>query len=245
MFKGKAILGMMSNAGYEILALGNHEFDKGSDILASALENTTFTTLCSDLNVSASAINGKCMPYTIKELDGVKVGFFSLITEGLLESNNEKKISFFNKNIPIAKKMVKQLKEKGVDVIVLVSHIGYKEDRKLAKQVKGIDVIFGGHSHSYIKKMGYINHTAIVNGGEQGSQVVKVDIPLDKNNKVLHKQITMTKIPVTSKYMADSQVEKRLQVYKKQLPKTIILGITKKDWVMDSKLMRRGESPVA
>lgn len=244
-FKGKAILGMMSNAGYEILALGNHEFDKGSDVLASALESTTFTTLCSDLNVSASALNGKCMPYTIKELDGVKVGFFSLMTESLLESNNEKKISFFNKNIPMAKKMVKQLREKGVDVIVLVSHIGYKEDRKLAKQVKGIDVIFGGHSHSYIKKMGYINHTAIVNGGEQGSQVVKVDIPLDKNNKVLHKQISMTKIPVTSKYMADTQVEKRLQAYKKQLPKTIILGITKKDWVMDSKLMRRGESPVA
>jgi len=244
-FKGRAILGMMSNAGYEILALGNHEFDKGSDILAYGLENTKFTTLCSDLNVSASALNGKCVPYTIKELDGVKVGFFSLITESLLKTNREKNVTFFDKNIPIAKKMVKTLRDKGVDVIVLVSHIGYKTDRELAKQVKGIDVIFGGHSHSYIKKIGHIGKTAIVNGGEQGSQVVKVDIPLDKNNKVLHNKITMQKIPITSKYIADLETEKRLKTYRDKLPKTIVLGVTKKDWILDSKLNRRGESTVA
>ncbi len=244
-YKGKAILGMMSEAGYEILALGNHEFDKGSDVLASGLEGTKFTTLCSDLDVSKSALNNKCESYIIKELDGVKVGFFSLITEGLLKSNKEKKITFFDTNVAMAKKMVKLLRDKGVDVIVLVSHIGYKTDRTLAKQVKGIDVIFGGHSHSYIKKMGHINNIAIVNGGEQGSQVVKIDIPLDENNKVLAKEITMQKIPVTSKYMADAEVEKKLSVYRSKLPKTIVLGVTKKDWILDSKLNRRNESTVA
>ncbi len=243
-FKGKAIFGTMSEAGYEILALGNHEFDKGSEVLASGLKDASFTTLCSDLNVSSSALKKRCIPYVIKELDGVKVGFFSLITESLLKSNKEKNISFYDKNVPMAKKMVKKLKSKGVDVIVLVSHIGYKDDRALAKQVKGIDVIFGGHSHSYIKKMGYINKTAIVNGGEQGSQVVKVDIPLDKNNKPIAKEITMQKIPVTSEYIADVEVEKKLKEYKKELPKTIVLGITKKDWILDSRLNRHNESTV-
>jgi len=244
-YKGKAILGMMSEAGYEILALGNHEFDKGSTILAFGLEGTKFTTLCSDLDVSKSALSGKCESYIIKELEGVKVGFFSLITESLLKSNKEKNIQFFDTNVAMAKQMVKLLRDKGADVIVLVSHIGYKDDRTLAKQVKGIDVIFGGHSHSYIKKMGHVNNIAIVNGGEQGSHVVKVDIPLDENNKVLHKKITMTKIPVTSKYVADAEVEKKLKVFQEKLPKTIVLGVTKKDWVMDSKLNRRNESTVA
>jgi len=244
-YKGKAILGMMSEAGYEIFALGNHEFDKGSEVLASGLEGTKFITLCSDLDVSQSALKNKCKSYIIKELDGVKVGFFSLMTEGLLKSNKEKKIKFLSKNVAMAKEMVKLLREKGVDVIVLVSHIGYKTDRTLAKQVKGIDVIFGGHSHSYIKKMGYINKTAIVNGGEQGSQVVKVDIPLDENNKVLHQKITMTKIPVTSKYLEDAEVAKKLKVFQEKLPKTIVLGVTKKDWIMDSKINRRNESTVA
>lgn len=245
LFRAKAILGMMSEAGYEIVAFGNHEFDKGSDVLASGLEGTKFTALCSDLNVSASALKGKCVPYVMKELGGAKVGFFSLMTEGLLKSNKEKKITFFDKNIPMAKKMVKLLKEQGADVIVLVSHIGYKVDRTLAKQVKGIDVIFGGHSHAYIKKIEHINNTAIVNGGEQGSQVVKVDIPLDGKNHALSKEITMTKIPVTSNYIADAKVEKKLHKFQAKLPKSIILGVTKKDWVMDSKLNRRNESTVA
>jgi 5'-nucleotidase len=115
----------------------------------------------------------------------------------------------------------------------------------LAKQVKGIDLIFGGHSHEYVKKIGHIGKTAIVNGGEQGSQVVKVDIPLDENSKVLHKEISMTKIPVTSKYFADIEVEKKLKVYQEKLPKSIVLGKTQKEWVMDSKLNRKGESTVA
>lgn len=244
-FKGKAILSMMSHAGYDLYSFGNHEFDKGSDVLAGALENVQFTSMCSDLNISTSALKGLCQPYVMKEIDGVKVGFFSLMVESLGNSTGEKKVTLLGNNVPIAKQIVKTLKEKGATVIVLVSHIGYKVDIALAKQVKGIDLIFGGHSHAYIKKIGRIHKTLIVNGGEQGSQVVKVDLPLDKNNKVLYKEVKMTKIPVTSKYVADEVVEKELQVYQKKLPKSIILGQSKKDWIMDSKLNRKGESTVA
>jgi len=244
-YKGRAILSLMSDAGYDFYAFGNHEFDKGSDVLASALDDTKFTALCSDLDVSNSALKGKCQPYEIREIDGVKIGFFSLIVENLLTTTSEKKVKPLADNVTNAKKMVKLLKEKGTTVIVLVSHIGYKEDVALAKQVKGIDVIFGGHSHAYMKKIGRIGKTVIVNGGEQGSQVVKVDIPLDEKNKALHKKVTMTKIPVTSKYKADPTLEKKLLAYQAKLPKTIVLGQSKKDWVMDSKLNRKGESTVA
>lgn len=244
-YQGKAILSLMSETGYEIFSLGNHEFDKGTQILAEALDGTQFTTLCSDLNVSASPLNGKCQPYLMKELDGVKVGFFSLIVESLLDVTAVKDLSLKGTNVEMAKEMIALLKKKGADVIVLVSHIGYKEDVALAKQVKGIDVIFGGHSHSYVKKMGHIGKTAIVNGGEQGSQVVKVDIPLDENGKIEHKKVTMTKIPVTSKYAVDENVEKKLEVFKAKLPKSIVLGVTKKPWVMNSRVTRRMESVVA
>jgi len=244
-FRGKAILGMMSEAGYDLYVFGNHEFDKGSDVLAEALKGTKFTTVCSDLDVSNSLLKGMCAPYAIKEIDGVRVGIFSLITENLMEETLEKKIKLRGSNVEIAKEMITALKKQSADVIVLISHIGYKKDVALAKQVKGIDVIFGGHSHSYMKKIGHIGKTVIVNGGEQGSQVVKVDIPLDDNNKVEHKKITMTKIPVSAKYAADARVEKKLEGYKNKLPKTIVLGVTKKDWIMDSKRNRKGESTVA
>ncbi len=93
--------------------------------------------------------------------------------------------------------------------------------------------------------MGRIHKTVIVNGGEQGSQVVKVDLPLDKENHLLFKEIKMSKIPVTSEYIADEAVEKKLQVYTQKLPKSIILGQTKRAWVMDSRVTRNGESEVA
>ena len=244
-FKGKAILSMMSYAGYDFYAFGNHEFDKGSDVLADALEGVAFTSLCSDLNVSSSKLNNKCQPYAIKEIDGINVGFFSLIVEKLINSTGEKKVTLLANNISTAKRMVQELKEKGATVIVLISHIGYKVDVALAKQVKGIDLIFGGHSHVYIKKIGRIHKTAIVNGGEQGSQVVKVDLPLDKDLKVIHSKIRMQKIPVTSEYIADKVVEKHLKWYQEKLPKSIVLGQTKRDWLMDSKFNRKGESTVA
>ena len=244
-YKGKAIMGLISDAGYDIVVFGNHEFDKGSDVLAEALEGTKFDVLCSDLDVSHSALKGKCKPWLIKELDGVKVGFFSLITEDLPVVSAERNVTMISDNVTIAKEKIATLKENGAELIVALTHIGYKEDRKLARQVKGIDLIFGGHSHHYVKKMGHINGTAIVNGGEMGSQIIKVDIPLNSDRKVQHKDITMTKIPVTDKTEADKAIEAKVAAYVEKFPAAIVLGRTEAEWDMHSAVTRKQESPVA
>ena len=244
-YKGKAIMGLISDAGYDIVVFGNHEFDKGSDVLAEALEGTKFDVLCSDLDVSHSALKGKCKPWLIKELDGVKVGFFSLITEDLPVVSAERNVTMISDNVTIAKEKIATLKENGAELIVALTHIGYKEDRKLAKQVKGIDLIFGGHSHHYVKKMGHINGTAIVNGGEMGSQIIKVDIPLNSDRKVQRKDITMTKIPVTDKTEADKAIEAKVAAYVEKFPAAIVLGRTEAEWDMHSAVTRKQESPVA
>jgi len=83
MYKGKAILSLMGNAGYDLYIFGNHEFDKGSEVLAKAIEKSSMQALCSDLDVSQSKLNGKCLPYLIKKIDAIHVGFFSLMTEEL------------------------------------------------------------------------------------------------------------------------------------------------------------------
>jgi len=244
-YKGKAILSLMSDAGYDIYVFGNHEFDKGSTVLSQALDDTGFEVICSDLDVSRSALKGECKPYLIKELDGMKIGLFSLMTENFPIVTAEKNVTMASDNITTVKKMVKLLKEKDADLIIALSHIGYKEDRKLAKQVKGIDLIFGGHSHDYVKKMGHINKTAIVNGGEKGSQIIKVDIPLTKDLKVLHKAIVMTKIPVTNDIKPNKAIEAKVADYVAKFPASIILGQTEGEWNMNSSVTRKGESPVA
>ncbi|MEA3455734.1 MAG: bifunctional UDP-sugar hydrolase/5'-nucleotidase [Campylobacterota bacterium] len=244
-YRGKAIFSLMSDAGYDLYVFGNHEFDKGSGVLSKALDNTEFEVVCSDLDVSRSALKDKCHPYLIKELDGVKVGLFSLMTENFPVVTAERNVTMPSDNVATAKKMVETLRDKGADLIIALSHIGYKEDRKLAKQIKGIDLIFGGHSHHYVKKMGHINNTAIVNGGEMGSQVVKVDIPMTKDLKVLHKEITMQKIPVTDKIEANKKIEAKVAAFVAKFPAEVILGQTKGEWDMHSRVTRKGESPVA
>ncbi len=244
-YKGKAILSLMSDAGYDLYAFGNHEFDKGSKILSEALVHTKFTPICSDLDVSTSALKGKCKPYVIKEIDGVKVGFFSLMTEGLPLVTSEKYVKIISDNVTTAKRMVKLLREKEVHIIIALSHIGYKQDVALAKQVKGIDLIFGGHSHEYVKRIGRIHNTAIVNGGEKGTQIIKIDIPLDQELSVLNKEISMTKIPVTNTIKPDKHIEARVTKYKAGFPTAIVLGQTKTPWNLTSEEVRKSESTVA
>ena len=244
-YKGKAIFSLMSDAGYELYAFGNHEFDKGSKVLSEALDNATFTPICSDLDVSNSALKGKCKPYIIKEIDGIEIGFFSLMTEDLPLVTSERAVKIISDNVTTAKMMVKLLREQGAHLIVALSHIGYKQDRVLAKQVNGIDLIFGGHSHEYVKKIGRINKTAIVNGGEQGIQIIKVDITLDKDLKVLNKEIKMTKIPVTDVIKADQKIKERVAKYQEGFPDAIVLGQTKTPWNLSSDEIRKSESTVA
>lgn len=244
-YKGKAILSLMSDAGYDLYVFGNHEFDKGSDILSQALDTTQFDTICSDLDVSHSALKGKCQPCVIKEFNGVKVGFFSLMTENFSIVTSEKNVTLTSDNVTIAKQMVKLLKEKNTNLIIALTHIGHKEDRQLAKQVKGIDLIFGGHSHAHLKKISHINQTAIANGGEKGSQIIKIDIPLTKDLKVLHKEIKMRKIPVTDTIAPDKKIEEKVTHYVAQFPPSIVLGQTEGEWDMNSRTTRKGESTVA
>ncbi|AKF25373.1 hypothetical protein YH65_08215 [Sulfurovum lithotrophicum] len=244
-YKGEAIFSLMSDAGYDLYVLGNHEFDKGSKVLSTALDGMKFKVICSDLDVSNSALKGKCTPYLIKEMDGVKVGFFSAMTEDLPLVTSERNVKITADNVTTAKKMVKTLKGEGVHVIVLLSHIGYKKDVALAKQVKGIDLIFGGHSHEYVEKMGRIRGTSIVNGGEQGVQIIKVDIPLDENLKVLSKEMKMTKVSVPATNRADKAIMAKVKKYEEGFPEAVVLGKTETSWNLGSDAVRKGESTVA
>lgn len=244
-YKGKAIMSLISDAGYDIVVFGNHEFDKGNEVLASAIEGIRSDIICSDLNISNSPLKGKCKPYLIKNMDGIKVGLFSLMTENFPLVTAQKDVILIGDNITMANKMVKKLQAKGVDVVILLSHIGYKNDVALAKQVKGIDLIFGGHSHHYVKEMGHVNGTAIVNGGEKGTQVIKVDIPLTKENKVLHREIKMTKIPALETIISDETIKAKVADYASKFPAAIVLGETNGEWNMNSSETRKGESTVA
>ena len=244
-YDGKAIVKLLGMAGYNILGLGNHEFDRGPGILGEALEQTDFTTLCSDLKVTGTALENACEPYLIRTYDSVSVGFFSLMTEEFPFVTSGGNVHLQDDNVTAAKNMVTILNQKGADIIVAVTHVGVKQDRHLAAQVKGIDVIFGGHSHDYLPEYEQIGNTLIVNGGEKGAALVYLDISLTPDNRIQKDSIRFKLIPITEDIAEKKEVSEMLAAYKNKMPDAVVLGSTETTWDLSKSSIRSGESTVA
>ncbi len=150
-FKGEATAAVMNELTIDGWALGNHEFDDGPSVLAKFADNINFPLLMANAEIDEdSEIKGKVEPYIIKEVGGQKIGIIGLITEGTaVTSSPGEKIKFLE-SVKTLPPIIAELKEKGVEKIVVVSHIGFWNDVAVAKNVAGIDIIVGGHSNTLL-----------------------------------------------------------------------------------------------
>jgi 5'-nucleotidase len=244
-FSGKAIYELMDMAGYEILAPGNHDFDGGPGVLAEALESVSISALCSDLQVAGTVMENSCRQYLVKEYQGIRIGFFSLMTGHFPLITSAGNVRLHPDRKQLVREMVGILRKKGARVIIAITHIGSGEDVRLARQTAGIDIIFGGHSHSYGTRLIKINNTLIVNGGEKGSALVRLDINLDSSGHILADSAEYTLLPVSAALTPDRTISKKLKYYRDKLPTTAVIGKTLKKWNLTKTGLRDGESPVA
>lgn len=151
LFNGIPDAKFMSEIGYDASTIGNHEFDKGIDTLEKIICSASYPYISSNIKfLHDEKLNKKVAGYIIKNYDGFKVGIIGVTTDKLktLINNYDNNIRV-SSDIKTVKKLVKKLKPE-VDFIVVLSHIGFEEDVKLAKMVPDIDVIVGGHSHSFL-----------------------------------------------------------------------------------------------
>lgn len=170
---------LMNDLKVDLVVLGNHEFDMGVDVLKKRMSESKF------LYLTANAFNLDNRPFTgaeqiyIVDVDGVKIGFFGLITvETPLLSSTENRVNF----TPIAytaRQMVKQLKSAGADVIVALTHLFMGDDKKLAQEVPGIDLILGGHDHDPITW--YNGDTFIHKSGQNAYFLTRINLKIDKD----------------------------------------------------------------
>ena len=244
-FGGRAIFPLMEAGGYQILALGNHEFDRGPGVLAQALESVDFPVLCSDLAVEETVLKDQCLPYLIQEYQGLKVGFFSLMTEDFPLVTLPGKVRLRDSNIRMAGKMIRLLRQQGARVIIAVTHIGTGEDRRVAAQVPGIDIIFGGHSHNYEMELEKVNNTLIVNGGEKGPALVQLDVSLDDSHRIIPSSARYTLVPVREENRPEPGIERMLAGFRAQLPAATVVGTTRTTWDLTTRALRYRESAVA
>jgi 5'-nucleotidase/UDP-sugar diphosphatase len=171
----------MNMIPFDAMTLGNHEFDKDKEVLAKQIKAMKFPALCANIVDK----DGKPVftPYIVKELNGLKVAIFGLTTESTtdLEPIYLEGYTFLNA-AAVARKLVPELKNEA-DIVIALSHLGYGEpypgsttSDMLAKGTKGIDVIVDGHSHTLFDKAPVFGDTIVVQVGEWGKYVGRLDL---------------------------------------------------------------------
>jgi 5'-nucleotidase len=189
-FKGKVEFETMSRAGYDFMTIGNHEFDAGVErLLYLANHHARFSLLSANLIFSQPGSDRLIQPYAVRSVSGWKLGFFGLCVklEGLVSAKLHRGVHSVEP-IAIARRMVRILRETHrCDAVILLSHLGYNSyhgepgDLDLAKEVTGIDIIIGGHTHTFLKqptvvKSGNGQITRIYQVGHSGVYLGKIDL---------------------------------------------------------------------
>ena len=201
-FQGDLELKLMKEMGYNAATIGNHEFDAGLKKLKENILNNNFPFVSSNYDFTNTELEGLISNYKIFKKEGIKIGVFGLGIElnGLVSSSLFKETKYYDP-VEITQEMTSKLKNKQkCDLIICVSHLGhsYKTDKisdlKLGKLTSDIDLIIGGHTHTFLKKPEIIKNSqdkdVIINQvGSNGIYVGKIDFNFINNNKSSDKSI--------------------------------------------------------
>ena len=201
-YGGELEFKLMSMMQYDLATMGNHDFDNGIDGFYAQLPHAKFEFVSANYDFKNTILNDIVKPYKIFEKDGIKIGIFGLGVEldGLVDKKLYKE-TVYNNPIEVAQDMSRILKhDKKCDLVICLSHLGFSyknepykvSDLELAKKTKDIDLIIGGHTHTFLDKpvveKNSENKDVVINQvGCYGINLGRIDFYLS-NDKVYHNQ---------------------------------------------------------
>ena len=161
MFKGDVEVELMNRMHYDAVTIGNHEFDFGLDNMIRLFKMAEFPVVCSNYDFADTELKDIVKPYLVLKRQGVRIGVFALCPplEGLVSRKNYGPLKFLDP-VEVTDRMVDVLRNREkCDVVICLSHLGWEvsdyPDNELIKRTSGIDLILGGHSHTYLETLGY------------------------------------------------------------------------------------------
>jgi 5'-nucleotidase len=151
---GNIEIDVMNAFRFDASCLGNHEFDNGIDELARRLKNLKNDVVCANYDFSGTVLEDLVQPYTIVRKAGKKIGIIGLLTDVSSVVDSEiAKVLQYQDPAKVVNKYAEYLRdEKGCDMVICLSHLGYTEDKELAAGTVNVDLIVGGHSHTLLHK---------------------------------------------------------------------------------------------
>lgn len=199
-YGGELEFKLMSMMEYDLATIGNHDFDNGIEGLYAQLPHASFEFVSANYDFKNTIMNGHVKPYKIINKDGIKVGVFGLGVglDGLVDKKNYKETIYLDP-VGVAQDMARILKqEKKCDLVICLSHLGYKYkdepekicDTKLATVTQDIDLIIGGHTHTFLDKptvlKNAVGQDVLVNQvGCYGINLGRIDFYFDDDTAII------------------------------------------------------------
>lgn len=163
LFKGEVEVKLMNLMHYDAVTIGNHEFDFGLENMARIFRMAEFPIVCCNYDFTGTPCEGLVKPYITTERNGLKIGVFGVCPQpkGLIVGKNYDGMKYTTPAVaaqPIIDLLRRQEK---CDVVVCLSHLGWgddpEQDKDFIARTSGIDVLLGGHSHTYFTEPAYVN----------------------------------------------------------------------------------------
>jgi len=189
MFKGDVEVGLMNEMHYDAATIGNHEFDFGLDNMTRIFRMANFPIVCSNYDFADTELADIVKPYIVLHRKGLKIGVFALAPqlEGLVFEKNYGPLRYLNPS-EVAQQMVNTLRKLKCDLIVCISHLGWATsefpDNRVIQETEGIDLVLGGHSHTYLQQLEWVNdkaghQVAVDQNGKHAAFVGKLTLTLE------------------------------------------------------------------
>lgn len=190
LFKGDVEIELLNALGYDVVCLGNHEFDNGQQELARRVGNAKFQVVCANYDFTGGPLDGLVKPYTIIKKGGKKIGIIGLLCniKGVVSSKYQENAKYIHP-VKVLNRLALELKnEHKCDLVIALSHCGHNAGREtnpgdeyIAAHSENVDIIVGGHSHTKLKDKVVVKNklgrdVVIVQDGEKGEYVGKLDV---------------------------------------------------------------------
>jgi 5'-nucleotidase / UDP-sugar diphosphatase len=185
LFRGKPVIEAMNRMGFDAMTLGNHEFDWGMEAFQNLRKAAVFPFLSANIIDDKRAPLPGVKPYAVFQKKGLKIAVIGITTPETHYTTKPGNLKGYHVVAPekALPPLIEKMKKEGAGLVIVLSHTGLDEDRNMASQVSGIDLIVGGHSHTEAKTAVVVGETIIVQAGYYGNYLGVMKIAVDTGSK--------------------------------------------------------------
>jgi len=257
LFKGKQMVAALNAAGLDIATLGNHEFDFGPEALRERMKESRFAyTIANVVDKQTGKPFGGASRFIIREMSGVRVAIFGLLLAETASVSAPGPGVVFHDPIAVGRQVSRELRRRGADVIIALTHLPMRDDKRLAAEAD-VDLIVGGHEHELLES--FAGRTLITKMGSDARNLGRIDLRFARvglargsrasragGSRVRFKleSADFQAIPVTDAIADDPDVSAVVGEYEKQLNASLgeVIGKTSVELDARASVVRFGES---